>query len=379
MSSREPHDHDDHDRDSSERRTIPGAFAPMYSVGEKRALSVLAGAAALALGWMAHPIAVGLFLGVLSAFTVQPMYLGLRARFRAAGSRVDWAALVCVAVAGVVLLGLASVFFTLLVSRGAAVAGAMPRVLGRGGALEALTHPLTHQLARVHVRTDDLAARLGESIGAAATRATVIAAALAGATFDGLLGLFFLLLSMHFALVHWETLTHRVESMLPLNPGHTRALFEEFRRVGRTVLAGTVLTGLAQGGLAGLGYAITGVPEAPLLGAITAVASLVPVVGTLVVWVPAGVYLVLAGHPARGVAELLWGMLVVVVVSDYVIRPRLVGAGSEMPPLATFVALFGGIEAFGVIGLILGPVLMALALAVLRIHERESMFRRGAR
>ena len=63
--------------------------------------------------------------------------------------------------------------------------------------------------------------------------------------------------------------------------------------------------------------------------------------------------------------------------SDYVIRPRLVGGGGEMPTLLTFVALFGGVEAFGIIGLILGPVLMALALAVLRIYERESVHRRA--
>lgn len=362
--------------DPGERRTIPGAVAPLYSASEKRALSILAAAAAIAMAWIAEPIAVGLFLGVLSAFTVQPLYLRLRAHVRV---RFDWAALVCALVAGVALLGLAGLFFTLLVARGAAVASALPRALGHGGPLGTLTQPVVHLLTRVHVRTDDLAARLGESIGAAASRATIIAAALAGATFDGLLGLFFLLLTLHFTLVHWDALTRRVEAMLPLNPRHTHALFDEFRRVGRTVLAGTVVTGVAQGVLAGIGYAITGVPEAPLLGALTAIASLVPAVGTLVIWVPAGIYLMLMNHVGRGVVELLWGLLVVVVTSDYVIRPRLVGAGSEMPTLVTFVALFGGIEAFGIIGLVLGPVLMALALAVLRIHERESMFRRGTR
>ncbi|MFO0631117.1 MAG: hypothetical protein U0325_36575 [Polyangiales bacterium] len=230
----------------------------MYSVGEKRALSVLAGAAALALGWMAHPIAVGLFLGVLSAFTVQPMYR-LRARFRAAGSRVDWAALVCVAVAGVVCCSASRVFFTLLVSRGAAVAGAMPRVSAAAALSEALTHPLTHQLARVHAHRRPAVGAARRVHGAAATRATVIAAPLAGATFDGLLGLFFLLLSMHFALVHWETLTHRVESMLPLNPGHTRQRFGGVSPRGSHGARGHTVMRPAQGGLAASAMRITGV------------------------------------------------------------------------------------------------------------------------
>jgi len=70
------------------------------------------------------------------------------------------------------------------------------------------------------------------------------------------------------------------------------------------------------------------------------------------------------------VVELVWGALMVVGFSDYVIRPRLVGA-SEMPELLAFIALFGGVEAFGLSGLIMGPVLMALAVAVLRIYARE--------
>ena len=157
----------------------------------------------------------------------------------------------------------------------------------------------------------------------------------------------------------------------------TRALFDEFRRVGRTVLLGTVLTGLAQGLLATIGYFITRVPEAPLLGALTTVASLLPGVGTLLVWVPAGIYLLLSGHVGLGIAELVYGAAVVVGVSDYIIRPRLVGGHGEAPALLTFVALFGGLEVFGLIGLILGPVITSLAVALLRIYEKEATIRRA--
>jgi predicted PurR-regulated permease PerM len=200
----------------------------------------------------------------------------------------------------------------------------------------------------------------------------------AGATFASLLSFMFVILSMYFVLQNWSSLTRRAEIMLPLNPRDTRALFNEFRRVGRSVLLGTVLTGLAQGVLAGLGYFVTGVPEAAFLGALTAVASLMPGVGTLLVWVPAGIYLILTGHGGFGVALLLYGATVVVLVSDYVIRPFLVGRESEVPPLLTFIALFGGLEAFGLVGLILGPVIMALAVALLRIYEREATLRRAA-
>ena len=166
--------------------------------------------------------------------------------------------------------------------------------------------------------------------------------------------------------------------MLPLRPRDTRALFDEFRRVGRTVLLGTVMTGLAQGLLSTIGYWITRVPDAPFFGALTTVASLLPGVGTLLVWVPVGLYLILTGHVGLGIAELTYGAAVVVGLSDYIIRPRLVGSHSEAPALLTFVALFGGLEVFGLIGLILGPVIMSLAVALLRIYEREATIRRTA-
>ena len=96
-----------------------------------------------------------------------------------------------------------------------------------------------------------------------------------------------------------------------------------------------------------------------------------PAVGTLLVWVPAGLYLIATGHPTMGVVLLAWGALVIVGVSDYVIRPRLVG-DETMPALLVFLALFGGVEVLGLRGLIIGPVVMALAVAVLRLYAREA-------
>ncbi|WP_437987865.1 AI-2E family transporter [Sorangium sp. So ce117] len=96
----------------------------------------------------------------------------------------------------------------------------------------------------------------------------------------------------------------------------------------------------------------------------------------MLVWVPAGVYLILTHHIAMGIVELAWGALVVGGASDYVIRPRLVGRGSSVPALFTFGALFGGVETFGLFGLLLGPLVMALAISTLRIYVAETKGRR---
>jgi predicted PurR-regulated permease PerM len=205
----------------------------------------------------------------------------------------------------------------------------------------------------------------------AASKLTDSIPAVAEATFSALLTLFFTVMTAFFVLRHWTEILQRAERMLPVHPMHTRVVLVEFQKVGKEVFIGTMLTGLAQGFLAGVGYALGGVPEPALLGALTAMCSVVPVVGTLLVWVPVGVGLIVSGHPVAGSFELLWGALVVVILSDYVIRPRLVGGHGHVPTLLTFISLFGGVEVFGLIGLIVGPVVAAVALALIRTYDRE--------
>jgi predicted PurR-regulated permease PerM len=205
----------------------------------------------------------------------------------------------------------------------------------------------------------------------AASKLTDLIPAVANAAFGALLTLFFTVMTAFFVLRHWTEILERAERMLPLHPVHTRVVLAEFQRVGKEVFIGTMLTGLAQGVLAGVGYALGGVPEPALLGALTAMCSVVPVVGTLLVWVPVGVGLIASGHLLAGSFQLLWGALVVGVLSDYVIRPRLVGGHGHLPTLLTFISLFGGVKVFGLLGLIVGPVVAAVALALINTYDRE--------
>jgi predicted PurR-regulated permease PerM len=91
----------------------------------------------------------------------------------------------------------------------------------------------------------------------------------------------------------------------------------------------------------------------------------------MLVWGTVGGVLLMTGHPAAGIAELTYGVLVVGIVSDYVIRPRLVGREEGVPAILVFVALFGGVEVFGVIGLILGPVIATLSVAIITTYAHE--------
>lgn len=334
---------------------------------ERVSLFVLAVLAAGLVIWLAMPMSVGLLLGSLIAFALEPCYAWLSRQWR----RPALSAVVCVSATMLVIIALLGWLGYLLVVRGIEMAQAAQTLFAPDG-------PAHEFLARVagrfgiDVGPATIMGKIGEAAGQLFSHAASIGGALATASIGALLGLFFGGLAMYVTLRHWPAITGQLEATLPLDPRHTSALLEEYRRVGRGVLLGTVLTGLAQGLLAGIGYWATGVPQAAFFGALTAVASLLPGVGTLLVWVPAGVYLIFTGHTVAGVAELIYGAVVVVGISDSLIRPYLVGDSESTPVILTFIALFGGIELMGLIGLIVGPIVMSLAIAALRIYAGEA-------
>lgn len=341
---------------------------------ERRALGWLAIGAAVAIAWLALPFVTGLLLGTLMAFSLEPLYEWLTRRTR----RPVIASLVTVLISAVAIVGAAGGFGSLFVTRAVALVNTVREQLRPGGALAAWVDTGTGWLARFGVSPESITEQLRTGAGEIASRSAGLAGWLASGTLTMLLGLFFALLAMHVVLRYWTRMVPTVAAVSPLRPEYTRQLLAEFRRVGRMTLNGTVLTGLAQGTLAGIGFWITGVPQPIFFGVATALASLVPAVGTLVVWVPAGIYLFAMGSPAWAIIELAWGALVVVGFSDYVIRPRLVG-DEAMPTVLIFIALFGGLEVLGLPGLVVGPVIMGVAVAVLRLYTREAKTRRAAK
>lgn len=352
---------------------LPSRPTPNF---EERALRIAALLAVLVIVWVAHPVGIGVLIGTLTAFALLPLHLRLRRNLR----RPWLAALSCVGLTAVGVAGFLAGCGYLLIGRGIELGRELVTLLQPNGSLRMfLEHTAARlpSLARNSLKPTAIAERLGSAAAEISMKTATMATFVAGTTMSVIIGLLLLLMTCYYVLLNWSSLSRRAEVMLPLNPRDTRALLDEFRRTGRSVLLGTVVTGIAQGVLAGFGYLITGVPEAGFFGALTAVASLVPVVGTLVVWLPVGIYLLITGHVAAGVLELVYGTLIVVGFSDYILRPRLVGGHGEIPSLVTLLALIGGIEVFGLVGLILGPVLVSLAVAILRIYERESAAQRG--
>jgi len=344
----------------------PSSSSAPPSPSQRRALAFLALAAVAALVWLSLPLASGLFLGALLAFSLRRTYERLAVRVKSPGL----AAVVLSVGAGLLLVGAATVLVYFVVDRGITAANDLAHGLGPEGALRKSLERFEDSARTSPLGPIDVIGRVRELLGATASRLTLVAAAAAGVAFSALLVLFFTIMTSFFVLRHWTAITARAERVLPFHPLHTRATLAEFETVGRQVFLGTLLTGLAQGVLAGIGYAIVGLPEPALLGALTAIASLVPAIGTLLIWVPAGLALLLNGHPAAAVFVFVWGAALG-LLADYVIRPKLVGRNPNTPKLVTFISLFGGVAVFDLLGLVLGPVIASVSLAILRVYGRE--------
>jgi Ca2+-transporting ATPase len=132
----------------------------------------------------------------------------------------------------------------------------------------------------------------------------------------------------------------------------------------RAVVYGLVLAAFGQGLIAGIGYAIAGVNAPVLLGVMTALFALVPMGATLI-WLPVGFGLILAGDYWQGTGLLLWGVFAISTV-DNIIRPLVISGAGHIPFLVVLFGVFGGLSAFGAVGLFLGPVILSVILTVWR-------------
>jgi len=179
-----------------------------------------------------------------------------------------------------------------------------------------------------------------------------------------------MLIAFYFLLVDGQRLVAWMESVSPLKRGQTTELLTEFRSVTRSVLVSTLATAGVQAAAALVGYLITRVPVPIFFAAVTFFFALIPAVGAAIVCVAAALLLLATGHPVSAIILAAWGILVV-GLSDNVIKPLLVRRGLHMHGAIIFFALLGGLSIFGPIGLLLGPLCVAFFLAVLRIYERD--------
>lgn len=177
------------------------------------------------------------------------------------------------------------------------------------------------------------------------------------------------LYALYFFLVYGRNMTATTLQLLPLRPRDRILLAGRAVSTIRATIKGTLVIGLVQGTVTGLSLAIAGVPGAPFWGALAGLLSVIPGIGTPLVWGPAAAWLILQDQMIAGVALGIFGFIVIMNIDNF-LRPRLVGKDAKMSDLMVLISTLGGLTLFGAIGIILGPMIAALFSAVWHVYAR---------
>jgi predicted PurR-regulated permease PerM len=167
-----------------------------------------------------------------------------------------------------------------------------------------------------------------------------------------------------------ELVWKQVRPFIPFSARNAEILRERFRGVTISTLIGTLLTASIQGLMVGLGFWVTGIPNALFWGVVTVIVAILPVVGSALVWAPGVLHLALVGRYGMAIALALWGTVVVGNV-DNVIRPVVFRRWAQIHPFITIIGAFAGIQYFGLLGLLIGPLAISYFFELIRMYKEE--------
>ena len=179
-----------------------------------------------------------------------------------------------------------------------------------------------------------------------------------------------LMFTMYYMLKNNEGIIKKIMRVSPLPLEHELELFRKFKEMGRATLYGIFLVSVVKGVLGGIGFAIAGIPNPLFWGTAMALFSLIPLFGPTIIWLPAGVLLILNGQLIPGIFLLIWGTLVISTI-DNIFQAFFIGKQANLNPLLVFMAVFGGIGMFGLLGVIFGPLILTIFFTFLHIYELE--------
>jgi predicted PurR-regulated permease PerM len=278
-------------------------------------------------------------------------WLGMRMRPRLAAVLVVVLALFLIVVPGVSFAGL-------VVGQAQEIAGSVIRnpVLGRLRELKLGGIDLGPRLA-------DLGTQVVAWLGSSAFGLVGTATRLALNLTISLFGLFYLLLQPQET---WEA----AQPYIPFSTKNTEKLRQRFRDVTSATIVGTGLTAAVQGLLVGIGFWLTGLPNAVFWGVVTMVFAILPVVGSGLVWGPGALALIVSGRGLPGVLLAIWGAVVVGNV-DYVVRPRIFKRWAHIHPLVTLLGALAGVPFFGILGLLIGPLALSYFFELVKMYREE--------
>jgi predicted PurR-regulated permease PerM len=181
-----------------------------------------------------------------------------------------------------------------------------------------------------------------------------------------------MLLTLFFLLRDGEWIRERIGSILPIEPHRYQQLIETISTSIAANMYGVLAVAVAQGVLGAIGYTIAGLPSIMLWSVATSIFSMIPLAGAASVWATASIYLIAIGDWGKAIFMLVWGAGVI-STADNIVRPLVLSGRVKLHTLLIFFSLLGGVKAFGIIGLFIGPIIVSVALALVKILEEERL------
>ncbi len=179
---------------------------------------------------------------------------------------------------------------------------------------------------------------------------------------------FLMIFTMYYFFKDGERIIDKIKRLMPISSQQVEVIFDQLRDVIQATMYGGVVVAMIQGLMGGIMFAAFGIPSAIFWGAIMAFLSIIPFLGAFIVYVPAGIILLLGGSYVKGILIIVLGAAII-SQSDNVLRPYLISGRTAMHPLMLFFAIMGGIALFGILGLVVGPLIAAIFVTLLRIFE----------
>ena len=192
-----------------------------------------------------------------------------------------------------------------------------------------------------------------------------------------LLDIFIILFVMFFLLKDGEVFVDKVERIMPLKGEYREHVFKKLNDMAYAVIYGSIIIAIIQGTLAGFGFFIFGLPSPLLWGTVMMFASLIPYIGSSIVWFPASLMLIFEGYLnmetsmiMKGALLILYGIFVVGTI-DNILKPKLIGSKGGLHPVLVLLGVVGGLKFLGFVGVIVGPIILAMLVTFINIYEEE--------
>jgi len=335
-----------------------------FSTGQRLFFFALLAATTLFFLWMVREYLFPIFWAIVFALLLYPAYRRLKHQLKNA----------TLAAALVMLFALVIVVVS-IVWLGAQIAQeayALYLTLAGSGGFASFTLPpvLLETLETFGFSPAEVSANISAWAETASAWVLSEALSMSSATFTVVLKTFIMLYLLFFILRDGEKIGHAIMRYLPLGDDRERALFSRFAGTTRAVVKGTVVVALAQGVAGGILFWIAGVPNPVLWGAVMAFLSVIPAVGSFLVWLPAGLYLLAVGSLVPALIVLIGGAVVISSLDNF-LRPILVGRDTNMPDALILISILGGISVFGIAGVVIGPVVSAVALTAWQLFAED--------